>query len=114
MPWTMAAFAVGALSLVGIPPAAGFLSKWFMFQGAAQGGHWLALAVLSASTVLNAAYFAPILYRAFLVKGVDESHGEAPASMVGAMMLTAAATLALPFFAALPLEIARAVAGAGP
>jgi len=114
MPWTMAAFAVGALSLIGIPPAAGFLSKWFMFQGAAQGGHWLALIVLSASTVLNAAYFVPILYRAFFVKSCDESHGEAPASMVAAMVFTAGTTLILPFAAALPLELARTVAGAAP
>ena len=114
MPWTMAAFAVGALSLIGIPPAAGFLSKWFMFQGAAQGGHWLALGVLSVSTVLNAAYFVPIVYRAFMVKGADERHGEAPASMVAAMAFTAAGTLALPFAAAVPLALARAVAGVTP
>jgi multicomponent Na+:H+ antiporter subunit D len=114
MPWTMAAFAVGALSLIGIPPAAGFLSKWFMFQGAAQGGHWLALGVLSVSTVLNAAYFVPIVYRAFLVKGGEASHGEAPASMVAAMAFTAAGTLALPFVAGVPLALARAVAGVSP
>jgi len=114
MPWTMAAFAVAALSLIGIPPAAGFLSKWLLFQGAAQDGHWLALAVLSASTLLNAAYFVPIVYRAFLVKGAAASHGEAPPSMVAAMMATAAATLALPFAAAALLTLARAVAGAAP
>ncbi len=114
MPWTMAAFAIGSLSLIGIPPAAGFLSKWLMFQGAAQGGHWLALGVLSVSTVLNAAYFMPIIYRAFLVKGGEGSHGEAPASMVAAMAFTAAGTLALPFAAALPLALARAVAGVSP
>ena len=112
MPWTMGAFAIGALSLIGIPPAAGFLSKWLMFQGAAEGGHWLVLAVLSASTLLNAAYFLPIVYRAFLVQAGGERHGEAPASMVGAMLLTAAGTLALPLAAAALLPLARAVGGA--
>ena len=48
MPWTMAAFTVGALSLIGVPPAAGFVSKWFMLSSAAQGGNYLVLAVLAA------------------------------------------------------------------
>ena len=33
MPWTMGAFAIGALSMIGIPPTAGFLGKWFMLDG---------------------------------------------------------------------------------
>src|SRR5690606_31665590 len=43
MPWTMTAFAIGALSLIGIPPAAGFLSKWMMFQGAASAENYAVL-----------------------------------------------------------------------
>jgi multicomponent Na+:H+ antiporter subunit D len=114
MPWTMAAFAVGSLSLIGIPPAAGFLSKWLIFQGAAAGGHWAALAVLAISTLLNAAYFVPIVYRAFLAKGGDETHGEAPCSMVAAMVFTAAGTLALPFAGGALLALAYAAAGVSP
>jgi len=116
MPWTMAAFTVGALSLIGIPPAAGFLSKWFMFQGAAEAGHWVALGVLAASTLLNAAYFLPIVYSAFLREPARDEpvHGEAPWPMVAAMAVTAAVTLALPFAAAVPLALARAVAGIAP
>jgi multicomponent Na+:H+ antiporter subunit D len=117
MPWTMAAFAVGALSLIGIPPAAGFLSKWLMFQGAAVGGHWLVLAVLAASTLLNAAYFLPIVHAAFLrePRADDEhDHGEAPLAMVIAMTVTAGMTLALPFAAAVPLGLARSLAEIAP
>jgi len=114
MPWTMAAFAVGALSLIGIPPAAGFLSKWLMFQGAASAGHWMTLAVLALSTLLNAAYFLPIVYRAFFLEAEGEPHGEAPWPMVAAMTVTAAAVLVLPFAAALPLGLARSVAGISP
>ena len=44
MPWTMAAFAVGALSMIGLPPTAGFLGKWFMLSGAMQTNQWLPLA----------------------------------------------------------------------
>jgi multicomponent Na+:H+ antiporter subunit D len=116
MPWTMTAFAIGALSLIGIPPAAGFLSKWLMLQGAAQAGHWVALAVLAASTLLNAAYFLPIVHAAFLREPArgEPAHGEAPWPMVAAMVVTAAATLALPFAVEVPLALARAVAGIAP
>jgi multicomponent Na+:H+ antiporter subunit D len=116
MPWTMAAFAIGALSLIGIPPAAGFLSKWLMFQGAASAGHWVAMAVLAISTLLSAAYLLPIVHAAFLrqPKADTPMHGEAPWPMVAAMMMTAAATLALPFAGAVPLALARSAAGMAP
>jgi len=116
MPWTMAAFAVGALSLIGVPPAAGFLSKWMMFQGAALAHHYVAIAVLAASTLLNAAYFLPIVYAAFFraPPAGEPAHGEAPVAAVVALMITAAATLALPFFVQVPLALARALAGIGP
>ncbi len=113
MPWTMGAFTVGALSLIGIPPLAGFLSKWMMFQGAAQAGNGMALAVLALSTLLNAAYFLPIVYAAFwrAPREGDAPHGEAPWPSVAALVVTAAATIALPFASAVPLALARAVAG---
>jgi len=116
MPWTMGAFSIGALSLIGIPPAAGFLSKWFMFQGAAIEGHWMVFAVLGLSTILNAAYFLPIVHAAFLrePRPGDPAHGEAPWTMVAAMSVTAAATLVLPFVASVPLGLARSVAGLSP
>jgi multicomponent Na+:H+ antiporter subunit D len=115
MPWTMGAFAVAALSLVGVPPAAGFLSKWLLVQGAAAAGSDVALVVLGVSTLLNAAYFLPIVYAAFFRAPAagDAPHGEAPATMVVALVLTATATLALPFAAAVPLALARALAGLG-
>ncbi len=65
MPWTMGAFAVGALSMIGLPPTVGFLSKWYMLSGALAAAQWLALAVIVVSTLLNAGYFLPIVYRAF-------------------------------------------------
>jgi multicomponent Na+:H+ antiporter subunit D len=113
MPWTMAAFTIGALSITGIPPFAGFLSKWMMFQGAAQAGNLTAIAVLALSTLLNAAYFLPIVYAAFwrAPREGDAPHGEAPWPSVAALTATAAATVALPFAAAIPLALARGVAG---
>jgi multicomponent Na+:H+ antiporter subunit D len=111
MPWTMGAFAIGALSLIGVPPLAGFLSKWMILQGAAQAGNGVALVVLGLSTLLNAAYFLPIVYAAFwrAPPAGEAAHGEAPWPMLAAMIATAAATVALPFAAAIPLALARAV-----
>jgi multicomponent Na+:H+ antiporter subunit D len=112
MPWTMAAFALGALSMIGLPPAVGFLSKWYMLQGALATSQWVALAVIALSTVLTASYFVPIIYRAFLVSAAEgeHAHGEAPWPMVLALTLTAAATVILFFQPALPLALARQLA----
>ncbi len=65
MPWTMGAFAIGAVSMIGIPPTAGFLGKWFMLTGAMQTANWIAVGVIVISTILNAGYFLPIVFRAF-------------------------------------------------
>jgi len=113
MPWTMGAFAIGALSMIGLPPLAGFVSKWFILTGAMVARDWFAVAVLAGSTLLNAAYFMPIVYRAFFVApAAGESHGhEAPAAMVIAQVVTAAACVALFFFPGFAIALARALIG---
>ena len=112
MPWTMAAFAIGALSMIGLPPTAGFVSKWFILSGAMAAANWVAVAVIAASTLLNAGYFLPIVYRAFFREGDDRAHGEAPATMVAALALTALATIAFFFMSDIPVALARRLAGA--
>lgn len=111
MPWTMAAFSIGAISMIGLPPAVGFISKWYIVSGAMAAEHWLAVAVIALSTLLNAGYFLPIVYRAFFhAPRADEashSHGEAPLPMVAALCVTAAATLLLFFLPDLPLALVR-------
>jgi multicomponent Na+:H+ antiporter subunit D len=113
MPWTMGAFAIAALSMIGLPPAVGFVSKWYMLSGAMAAQHWPAVTVIVVSTLLNAGYFLPIVYRAFFVAppedghGHDRPHGEAPLPMVLALCATAAATVALFFLPDVPLALAR-------
>ena len=63
MPWSMAAFTVGALGMIGIPPVAGFISKWYLGMGAIETGNDWVLLILIGSSLLNAAYFLPLLYR---------------------------------------------------
>jgi len=117
MPWTMAAFTIGALSMIGLPPAAGFISKWYLLSGAMAAEQWAIVAVLLASTLLTAGYFMPIVYRAFFRAPVDDghehghAHGEAPLPMVAALTVTAAGTLALFFFPDVPLALARQMLG---
>ncbi|MFN4261539.1 MAG: complex I subunit 5 family protein [Gemmataceae bacterium] len=65
MPWTMAAFTVGAFGMMGAPPLAGFVSKWYLGLGGLEASQPWVIAVLAASTLLNAAYFLPILYVAW-------------------------------------------------
>ena len=111
MPWTMGAFAIGALSVIGLPPTAGFVSKWYMLSGAMEQAHWGAVAVIVGSTLLNAGYYLPIIHRAFF-RNSDEgneahAHGEAPWPMVLALMLTASMTIALFFFSGPLLQLVK-------
>jgi multicomponent Na+:H+ antiporter subunit D len=67
MPITMAAFTIAILGMIGIPPIAGFVSKWYLGVGAIETGNAWVIAVLAGSSVLNAIYFLPIVYRAWFV-----------------------------------------------
>lgn len=107
MPWTMTAFAIGALSMIGIPPTIGFVSKWYILLGAMHTQHYFALAVLVLSTLLNAAYLLPIVYAAFFRKPhTPLLHGEAPKAIVTAITITASGAILLFFCSGWLLRIA--------
>ena len=116
MPWTMAAFAIGSLSMIGIPPTAGFLSKWFILQGALDIQSWFAVTVIVISTLLNAAYFLPIVYVAFFRDSNTKNvcaYNEAPFPIVLAVSITALMTVILFFFPEVPLELVKLLIGEG-
>ena len=100
MPWTMAAFTVGALSMIGVPPTGGFVSKWYILAGAFEANNLVAVFTIIASTVLNAAYFLPILYMVWFEREKEggKAHGEAPFLAVLALCLTALLTVAFFLF----------------
>lgn len=74
MPWTMAAFTIGALSMIGVPPISGFVTKWYLGFGSIQANEIPVLFVLLASTVLNAGYFLPVIYKAYFEAPEEEAH----------------------------------------
>ena len=101
MPWTMTAFTIGALSMIGVPPTGGFVSKWYILAGAFQADNYVALGTVILSTALNAAYFLPIIYMAWFEKESKSNvveHGEAPRAMVIALTITAILTIAFFLF----------------
>jgi len=68
MPITFAAFSIGALSVIGLPPTGGLISKFYLVTGAMDAGQSALLLIFLISTILNAAYLLPIGYRAFFPK----------------------------------------------
>ncbi len=76
LPFTMLAFSIGALSMIGVPPVSGFTSKWFLALGSIEADQIPVLIVLLTSTLLNAGYFLPIIYNAFF-KAPDEEPAHA-------------------------------------
>ena len=103
MPVTMAAFFVGAMSVVGMPLTGGFLSKLYLLWGTAETGQLLLLGVFLISSFLNAAYFFPIVFHAFFCspeKALFENKvNEAPRLCVAPLVATALATIVLFFYA---------------
>jgi multicomponent Na+:H+ antiporter subunit D len=114
MPLTMAAFTVAALSMVGLPPTAGFFSKWYLLLGGVAARQWVFVAVILVSSLLNAIYFFRVLEKSYLVRGdapapapvfegggVDSENSrpagarwtEAPPGMLGATLILALGVL---------------------
>ena len=110
MPWTMAAFALASLSVVGIPLTAGFVSKWYLALGTVDGGRLVFLGVLLVSSLLNMIYLGSIVYKAYFEKEspTNEEVREVP-WMVAPLAISAAASLILGLYPMPVLELAGRV-----
>lgn len=107
MPWTMTAFSIAALGMIGMPPMAGFVSKWYLGLGGLESGEDWVIAVLVLSTLLNAAYFLPILYRAWFLPAPESwpreqtfGNRETKWALLVPPLATAALSLVIGLFAA--------------
>jgi multicomponent Na+:H+ antiporter subunit D len=121
MPATMVAFSIGALGMIGVPPLAGFVSKWFLATGALEADQPWVIGVLLVSSGLNAAYFLPILGRAWFAEPASEwpegsgrPLGEAPPALLAPPVVTALLVVLVGVFAGAevsPLALARFITG---
>ena len=113
MPLTFGAFGVAALSMIGAPPVGGFISKLYLLVGALDAGSIGIVVILLVSAILNAAYFAPVVYHAFFspAPAADAPHHyhEAPLAMLIPLCLTAAISVALGFYPDVFMRFAQAV-----
>ncbi len=115
MPFTFAAFGIASLSMIGAPPVAGFISKWHLLVGSVEAHQFGILLILIASTILNAAYFAPVTYKAFFgrapaaeaVSGIRE----APLSMLIPILIACAVSVVIGLFPNFMWQFVKAVTG---
>lgn len=111
MPFTMGAFFIGSLSIIGLPPCGGLISKILMLRGAIEADMLWVLAVYLISSLLNAAYFFPIIYKAFFCTDdeamFEKRIEEAPLCCVIPPVLTAAISIVLFFMPGIFLNFAR-------
>jgi len=100
MPVTFGAFFIGSLSIIGVPPAGGSWSKWFLGMGTLEAHQYGLLAVLMVSSLLSLVYLLEVPVRAFFSPPPEDAHRpegihEAPWQSVVAIVITAAATIGL-------------------
>ncbi|MCZ6653693.1 MAG: monovalent cation/H+ antiporter subunit D family protein [Planctomycetota bacterium] len=110
MPWTMAAFTIASLSIVGIPGTSGFVSKWYLAVGSLELQSITLLGILLVSSLLSAAYLGQVVYKAYFEEApqTNEDIREVP-WMVVPLAISAAASLILGLYPTPVLELAERV-----
>jgi len=118
MPITMAAFAIGAISIIGLPPMAGTWSKWYLTIGALEADKLIVVAALMISSLLNIAYLLPIPVKAFFntTKGEAQPWSwsdtkEAPLPMLIALSVTSLCCLVLFFYPQPLIDLVNMIPG---
>ena len=115
MPFTMVAFTLGSLSIIGLPPFGGVWSKWFLGLGALEADALPVLIILMISSLLSVGYLMPVVLRAFFRAPREEETGiaEAPLLCVLPLCLTALGCVALFFFADTLYDLLRPLVSGG-
>jgi multicomponent Na+:H+ antiporter subunit D len=118
MPITFGAFFVGSLGIIGLPPAGGSWSKWFLGMGTLEAGQVGLLAVLMLSSLLGLYYLLEVPVKAFFFPPPPDSHHadgikEAPLPSLVAIGVTATATVVLFFWPDLWHELMTMVVAGG-
>lgn len=101
MPFTMAAFSIAAISMIGVPPTAGFFSKWYLVLGAIEAGKWVFAGALLFSSLINAVIFVRLLEKVYFSGNSENpapSRDEVPLSMLSPVVFMAACILVLGFY----------------
>ncbi len=115
MPVTMLAFFIGSLSVIGLPPTGGFFSKWYLVLGTLEADQVVMLVVLLTSSLLNGAYFLPIVYKAFFCTPeesmFEDKVDEAPLWCVVPLTITAIISIGLFFYPDLFRRLAEMAVG---
>lgn len=94
MPWTMAAFVLAGLSLIGVPLTAGFISKWYLVLAAIEQGNWVTTGLIVFASLLAAIYIWRVIESAYFREPAgDGSVREAPLSMLLPLWLLVAANI---------------------
>lgn len=117
MPYTMTAFLIGSLCIIGLPPTAGVWSKWFLGLGSLEADQLFLVAVLMISSLLSLSYLLPIPIRAFFGADGNDEQGteihEAPLACLIAIGITSLGCVVLFLFPNLLYDLMRMVVEVG-
>ncbi|MEG9861327.1 MAG: monovalent cation/H+ antiporter subunit D family protein [Parvularculales bacterium] len=109
MPWTMAAFIVGGLSLIGVPLTAGFISKWYLIEATLNSGAWPLVFAIGLSSLIALGYVGRIVEAAWFGQAPDNAPPvkEAPFSLLMPTFILALANIWFGLDGTFPVEAAR-------
>ena len=119
MPWTIAAFLLGGLSLMGMPMSVGFISKWYLILAALEQGLWPVIVVVIIATLLaiiymwrvvEVVYFRPMVAPFKPAKEANGMRAEGPLAMLIPIWILVLANIYFGLDASLTTGVARQAA----
>lgn len=105
LPLALMAFGLAAVTLMGLPPSAGFTAKWLLLQAALRSGQWPWVLVLVLGTALTAAYVFRVFRFTFIERSPRQEFRPLPVGMDAVAVLLALAALGLGLVAHWPLAL---------